>query len=193
MMQIGALPRPDASGLEHVVVVTMENRSFDHFLGWLPGADGWQAGLRYPDRAGVLQPTHALAPDFQGCGHANPDHSYGGGRVAYDNGACDGWLRAGGNDPYAIGYYTAPDLPFLGQAAQRWTVCDRYFAAIMAETYPNRLYLHAAQTDRLDDALTLTALPTIWDRLDAAGLDGRYYFSDVPFLLEFRLQAGSEM
>ncbi len=183
MMQSAALPSPGASGLEHVVVVTMENRSFDHFLGWLPGADGRQAGLGYPDRAGVLQPTHALAPDFQGCGHSNPDHSYVGGRVSYDNGACDGWLRAGGNDTYAIGYYAAPDLPFLGQAAPRWTVCDRYFAAIMAETYPNRLYLHAAQTDRLDDAPALTSLPTIWDRLDAAGLDGRYYFSDVPFLL----------
>ena len=39
------LPRPGRSGIEHVVVVMMENRSFDHLLGWLPGADGRQAGL----------------------------------------------------------------------------------------------------------------------------------------------------
>jgi len=32
-----ALPAPGSSGVEHVVVVMMENRSFDHFLGWLPG------------------------------------------------------------------------------------------------------------------------------------------------------------
>jgi phospholipase C len=38
-----ALPPPAASGIDHVVVVMMENRSFDHFLGWLPGADGRQA------------------------------------------------------------------------------------------------------------------------------------------------------
>ena len=182
-MSIDGLPAPEMSGLDHVVVVTMENRSFDHMLGWLRGADGRQAGLAYPDRAGVARPTAPLAPDFQGCGHPNPDHSYTGSRMTYNGGACDGWLRAGANDAYALGYYTAPDLAFLGQAAPRWTVCDRYFAAIMAETYPNRLYLHAAQTDRLDDSLTLTGLPTIWDRLDAAGLDGRYYFSDLPFLL----------
>src|SRR5262245_54915989 len=41
-------------GIEHVVLVMMENRSFDHFLGWLPGADGRQMGLSYPDRAGVF-------------------------------------------------------------------------------------------------------------------------------------------
>ncbi len=34
------LPKPAASGIDHIVVVMMENRSFDHFLGWLPGADG---------------------------------------------------------------------------------------------------------------------------------------------------------
>jgi phospholipase C len=177
-----ALPDPAASGIEHVVVVTMENRSFDHFVGWLPGADGRQAGLVYRDRAGTPHPTRPLAPDFQGCGHPGPDHSYAGGRVAYADGACDGWLRAGANDPYAIGYYTGADLAFLGPAARAWTVCDRYFAAIMAETYPNRLYQHAAQTDRLGDSLVPTGLPTIWDRLAARGLAGRYYFSDVPFL-----------
>src|SRR2546423_518317 len=41
------LPDPAASGIEHVIVFMMENRSFDHFLGWLPGADGKQAGLSY--------------------------------------------------------------------------------------------------------------------------------------------------
>ena len=43
--QTGALPSPEHSGITHIVVVMMENRSFDHFLGWLPGADGQQAGL----------------------------------------------------------------------------------------------------------------------------------------------------
>ena len=40
-----ALPAPDASGIDHIIVVMMENRSFDHFLGWMPGADGKQGGL----------------------------------------------------------------------------------------------------------------------------------------------------
>ncbi len=63
---------PISCGIEHIIVVMMENRSFDHFLGWLPGTDGRQAGLSYLDAAGVSHPTHALAPDFQGCGHQDP-------------------------------------------------------------------------------------------------------------------------
>src|SRR5436309_7793016 len=170
------------TGIDHVVVVMMENRSFDHLLGWLPGADGRQAGLVYTDSQGASFPTYPLAPDYQGCGHPDPDHSYEGGRVEYDGGLCDGWLRAGSNDIYSIGYYTQADLPFLGAAAPDWTVCNRYFAPIMAPTYPNRIYQHAAVTDRLDDSLSLSTLPTIWDRLAAAGLNGRYYFSDIPFI-----------
>ncbi len=173
---------PSASGIEHVVVVMMENRSFDHLLGWLDGADGRQAGLQYPDRNGVLQKTRPLAPDFQGCGHPGPDHSYQGGRVEYDGGACDGWLRAGSNDSYAIGYYKNRDLAFLGRAAPQWTAMDRYFAAIMAETFPNRIYQHAAQTDRLTNTYDISVLPTIWDRLADKQIEGRYYYSDVPFL-----------
>ncbi|MDQ3811725.1 MAG: alkaline phosphatase family protein [Chloroflexota bacterium] len=179
---IGLLIDPNTSGIEHVVVVMMENRSFDHFLGWVSGADGRQDGLTYYDRAGVPHSTYALAPDFQGCGHPDPDHSYQGGRVEFNGGACDGWLRAGNNDDYAIGYYTGQDLAFFGQAVPHWTTFDRYFSAIMAETYPNRIYQHAAQTDRLTNTMTLCRLPTIWDRLAEKGLSGRYYYSDAPFL-----------
>jgi phospholipase C len=176
------LPPADMSSIKHVVVVMMENRSFDHFLGWVPGADGRQAGLTYYDASGAPHSTHRLAPDYQGCGHPDPDHSYVGGRVEFDNGACDGWLRAASNDEYAIGYYTQDDLAFLGRAVPQWTTFSRYFAAILAETYPNRIYQHAAQTDRISNTTALCALPTIWDRLAAAGRSGRYYFSDVPFL-----------
>jgi phospholipase C len=176
------LPKPNKSGIEHIVVVMMENRSFDHFLGWLPGADGKQAGLAYIDANGVAASTYPLAPDYQGCGHPGPDHSYDGGRVEFDNGNCDGWLRAGSNDIYAIGYYTQTDLPFLASAATAWTSFDRYFAAILAPTYPNRIYMHSAQMDRLDDSLLpFSTLPTIWDRLADHSLPAKYYYSDFPF------------
>ena len=178
-----SLPPPDAAGFEHVVVVMMENRSFDHFFGWLPGANGQQAGLSYADSAGNSHPTHYLPPDYQGCGFNDPGHSYTQGRVQYDNGKCDGFLFDGsGNDVYAIGYYGQSDLPFLGSAGPAFTVLDNYFCGIMAETYPNRFHMHAAQTDRLTNTSTTSTLPTIWDRLQAKGLSGRYYFNDLPFL-----------
>ena len=176
------LPAPGSSGIDHVVVVMMENRSFDHMLGWVPRADARQAGFVYFDREGVPHETYPLAPDYQGCGHPDPDHSYEGGRIEFNGGACDGWLRAGQNDAYAIGYYKAKDLSFFGKVAADWTVCDRYFSAIMAGTFPNRFYQHAAQTDRLSNTFELSVLPTIWDRLEERGLTGRYYFSDAPFV-----------
>jgi phospholipase C len=180
--QDAVLPLPEFSGIEHIVVLMMENRSFDHMLGWVDGANGRQRGLKYADADGILHKTYPLAPDYQGCGHPDPDHSYEGGRIEYNGGACDGWLRAGDNDEYAIGFYTKKDLPFYGGAAPQWTVCDHYFSAIMAGTFANRVYQHAAQTDRLRNTFELSTLPTIWDRLAEAGLEGRYYFSDLPFL-----------
>ena len=180
--QSTGLPSPAASGIDHVIVVMMENRSYDHFLGWVPGSDGRQAGLTYFDDAGVAHDTYRLAPDFQGCGHPDPDHSFEGGRIQYNLGQCDGWLRSGESDEYAIGYYNGKDLPFFERAVTDWTTCDRYFSPIMAATFPNRFYMHAAQTDRLDNSFGMSTLPTIWDRLADAGLEGRYYFSDVPFL-----------
>jgi phospholipase C len=179
------IPAPDASGIEHIVVVMMENRSFDHFLGWLPGADGRQAGLTFTDQAGAPHSTHYLGTEYNGCSHPDPDHSYEGGRVQYDGGAMDGWLRKGsGDDDFALGYYRAADRPFMSNLALNYTSCDRYFCSILAETYPNRFYMHAAQTDRLHNngIATTTLYPTIWDRLQAKGVSHRYYFSDIPFL-----------
>jgi phospholipase C len=175
-----ALPDPKSSGLEHIVFVCMENRSFDHYLGWLPGADGKQAGLSYKDDKGIAHPTHHLTT-FQGCDFADPDHSYAGGRVQFANGRVDGF-RKGDNDDFALGYYTADDLPFYSQLVKEATVHDRWFASILGPTYPNRFYTHAAATDRLTNHLRFSAMPTIWDSLARAGVPATYYYSDLPFL-----------
>jgi phospholipase C len=135
------------------------------------------------DKMGMSFPTHRLGPDdYQGCGHPDPAHDYQSGRDEYNGGKCDGWLVAGENDDYAIGYYTNEDLAFLGGAAPAWTTCDQYFSAIMASTYPNRIYQHAAQTDRLDNSLAISTLPTIWDRLAEHSISRKYYFSDLPLI-----------
>jgi phospholipase C len=180
--QFAALPEPASSGIDHVVVVTMENRSFDHFLGWLPNAEGKQAELSFMDASGVAHPAHSLSGDYTGCPHPDPDHSYSGARVEYDGGKMDGFLRAGSNDVFSIGYYGERDIPFLANLARSYTSCDHYFVSILGPTFPNRLFLHAAQTDRIDDSINLTSLPTIWDRLAAAGVSATYYYSNIPFV-----------
>jgi len=59
---------------------------------------------------------------------------------------------------------------------------DRYHPSILSETFPNRIYQHAGQTDRISNTFFPSTLPTIWDRLAQKGLRGRYYYSDLPFL-----------
>ncbi len=112
----------------------------------------------------------------------NSGIEHNGARVEYDSGLMDGFLRAGSNDVYSIGYYGEGDIPFYGGLARNYTACDRYFAAILGPTFPNRLFLHAAQTDRLGDTVNFTSVPTIWDRLADAGISANYYYSNVPFL-----------
>jgi phospholipase C len=174
------LPDPAASGLDHIVVVCMENRSYDHYLGWLKGGDGRQAGLRYRDDHGQVHLTHHLL-DRSGCGFNDPDHSFTGGRTQFANGRLDGF-RKGDNDDFALGYYTEADLPFYGPLLKHASTYDRYFCSILGPTYPNRFYTHAAATDRISNTSTISTLPTIWDRLADKGVPARYYFSDVPFL-----------
>jgi phospholipase C len=201
---------PGAGGISHVVVLMLENRSFDHLLGWLPGADGNQA-RNFPAPDGNLYPNYPLAPDFQGCGYSDPDHSWEGWLVEHNHGGLDGFLlrpTAAPGTPgvtvapvntFPVGYYTnlnpdgtakqSPDIPVLGALAQNYTVLDRYFASFAGETYPNRFYQHAGRTDRDHNSTTISTLPTIWDQLAAVPSvtdpnqpTGAYFFKDIPFL-----------
>src|SRR5215475_652003 len=72
----------------------------------------------------------------------DPDHSWEGGRIQYDNGAMDGWLRAN-SDLFSIGYYERADRPFFNELATRYTTLDHCFCSILAETFPNRFFMHA--------------------------------------------------
>ena len=195
-------------GIEHVVVLMMENRSFDHFLGWLPDAKG-RTGRVYLSADGNFYPNYPLAPDFQGCGYSDPDHSWEGWLVEFNFGKMDGFLRrptplglshgvkAAKANTFPVGFYTnlnrdgtpkkVPDLPVLGALAQNYTTLDHYFCSFAGETQPNRMYQHAGQTDRDHNLLTLSKLPTIWDQLspipNTKGIPtGGYFFSNLPFL-----------
>ena len=182
------LPRPRNMPVDTIVVLMMENRSFDHYLGWLPDADGRQAGLSYVNRDGERLQTRRFAPDFQGCEHPDPDHSWDGGREQVAGGRMDGFLRSGGNDEFALSYYIKSDLPFISHAAEASTAYDRFFCSLLGPTFPNREYMHAAQSYGVKD----NSLPnevghpsgfpdtTIFAALSAKGISNRYFFNDLP-------------
>jgi phospholipase C len=183
------LPAPKDMPIHTVVVLMMENRSFDHYFGWRPDADGKNTGLSYPDANNHPVATHHLNQEFQGCAFRDPDHSWDGGRFQYDNGQMDGFVKGNasgtGSDSYAAGYYLKRDLPFIPYAARAFTLFDRWFCSIMDSTYPNRHYQWGAQ----DGGTKGNQLPsgggymweTIFDRAISRGLTARYYYSDLPF------------
>src|SRR4051794_23818878 len=181
------LPSARNLPIDTFVVLMMENRSFDHYLGWMPNADGIQAGLSYTDRSGKTWQTRRLAPDWQGCGHPDPDHSWDGGRGQLNGGACDGFLKTG-NDEFAISYYKEGDLGFIQDAAKAFTTFDHFHCSLMAATLPNREYIPPAtsygekdntpppQTDNYKTGFPDT---TIFASLAAKGISNRYFYTDI--------------
>ncbi len=186
------LPSPGDMPLDTIVVLMMENRSFDHYFGWHPEADAQNAGLSYPDAEGNLIPTHRLPPDYQGCGHPDPDHGWDGGRWQWNGGRNDRFATGNeegtGSDEFAIGYYEREDLGFLPAAAEAYTLYDRWFTSIMSSTFPNRHYQMSAQAGGFKSN-TFPPQPghedgysweTIFDRAQANGVDVAYYVADLP-------------
>jgi phospholipase C len=185
-------PTPSNMPVDTFVVLMQENRSFDHYFGWHPGADARNAGLSYPDDQGGQHPTHSLAPDFQGCAFEDPNHEWDGARLEYNGGRLDGFFKA--SDEFAIGYYNKGDLPFIPAVADAFTLYDRYFCSLLGPTWPNRQYMHSATSGGIKEnaspADVIAAQPngglyhqqTIWDLMMAAGHSVTYYYSDLPFI-----------
>jgi phospholipase C len=193
--------------IDTIVVVMMENRSFDHYLGWLASDEAYleEGRSRYGRAFRVRADTsrHYRAPDgtkvetyhlasrpgevnpYRGCDHPDPGHGWNAGRAQRDG----GFLAEGsGNDEFALGWFGAGDLPFYTALSRRFTVFDRYHCSLLGPTFPNREYLHSGQSGGIkDNSLPFDAgypngftWPTIWDRLRAAGVPARYYYVDLP-------------
>lgn len=185
-----SLPAPADAPFDTVVVLMMENRSFDHVLGWLPGANGRQEGLTYVDKDGTPHATWPLGPDFQGCAYEDPDHTWPGIAVQYADGRCDGFLQtAKVGDRFPIGYYREDELPILSALAKGYTTFDNYFCSMMGPTWENRLF-QITGTTQLDEGWCdfpkegerrPVVIPTaIFDRVREAGLTASYYYHESP-------------
>jgi phospholipase C len=190
--------------VDTVIVLTMENRSFDHYFGHLATDQAYlDAGRRaygkefavngtidihFRDVAGAKVPTTHIRElgdepnPFRGCLHNDPGHGWGASRKQRDN----GFLGPGtGNDRFAIGYYLGEDIPVQSSLARRFTVMDRHHAALLGPTWPNRQYLYSAQAEGYKTSpkpldVGAYSAPTIFDRLNTAGVPVAEYFINVP-------------
>jgi phospholipase C len=182
------LPSPRNVPIDHFVVLMMENRSFDHYFGWVAEADGIQ-NQSFTDPTGQSVPTRHFSTlgsggmEYKGCGHPDPGHGWDSGRAQL----LGGFLADGsGNDEFALTYFNSGELGFIHDAARTYTLYDRFFCSLLASTWPNRYYKWSAQSGGLTNndppAGTLgNQWETIFDRGLARGLSARYYASDLPF------------
>jgi phospholipase C len=140
-----------------LVVVMMENRSFDHLLGWVGTDAAYLAAGRQRygtdftidgnksqtdrDVQGQEVATHWLpgtpGEQYQGCGENIPGHGWNAGPVQMNHGFL---AQGGGNGPFALGYYEASDMLFTEQLVRRFTTSDRWFSSLLGPTFPNRQF-----------------------------------------------------
>lgn len=157
---------PGLDALKHVVVVMMENRSFDHMLGSLkavnPAIDGLTGAETNPDNAvppnavpvlpkaayqAQLQPDpdhHFAAVDLQIFG-SNPQRDANGNRVASMQGFVKSYLNQQNNGAHGeniMYYFPQAMLPVLTTLATEFAVFNRWFASIPGPTICNRAFAH---------------------------------------------------
>ncbi|MGH2728105.1 MAG: alkaline phosphatase family protein, partial [Actinomycetota bacterium] len=196
-----------------IVVGMMENRSFDHYFGWLNAELGDPAVSTFGNPTSLAEPPEGCSPvdplavddatsvpTFhleQHCQVPDPDHGWDGGRVELNHGAMNGFVERSGK--VAMGYFNEDDIPFLSWLVRNYSTFSNYHCSVLGPTFPNRLYLHSAQGGGYRDnaiptpdfSKPLDIFPlghrwtTIWDRLNEAHVDWAFYGSDVPTIALF--------
>jgi phospholipase C len=175
--------------IEHIVVLMMENHSYDSYLGALRGCgDGFRFGRdgkpldANPDGNGNLVRAFHMPSTCQL--HALPGQDWNRSHVSWNGGRNDGFVKA--STAVAMGYWDEQDLPFYYGLARTFPLSDRWFGSVLAQTYPNRRFLMAGTAAGIvsttADALNAPPPPngTIFDRFQSRGISWRNYFTDLP-------------
>ena len=184
----------------HVVILTQENRSFDHYFGAMRGVRGY--GDRFaipapplpgaPNRTVLVQPNEhpgaspeLIAPfrldtsaDFRLYRPPGTPHGFVDSQAAWDNGRMGAWPRAKHN--HAMAHFTREDLPFQYSLAEAFTLCDAYHCAMHLCTNPNRLFIWTGTHDPVARGHG-PAIDNSYDSLDADPLHhGGYLWTTYP-------------
>ena len=166
--------------LKHIVVYTLENRSFDQVLGRLPEVVGLEPGLGLPTSAGrIIDPFPMSWYSPAQC--ANPAHGWSETHQSWDNGAMDGFVKV--NGPDVMGYFPPDRFPSFIRAVQEGIILDHYFCSVLGPTLPNHLYQIAGTSAGLKNDPPIFGsnqfhMPTVFDQLSDRGISWRYYIRD---------------
>jgi len=198
--------------LKHIVVLMMENRSFDHMLGFaqtpqwpIDGLKGTESNTDSAGGIATVSNDSGFAGDFTpDPGHAGFDvlaQLYGDPTTAVSkdpvmNGFVRSYEGKTGNpkDAHRIMKCFSPKtLPVLTTLAQQFCVCDRWFSSVPGPTFPNRAFMHAATSiGRVDMSIDWRNLTTtIYERLAENKLDSVIYYNDSTMASTFNGLSGN--
>jgi phospholipase C len=210
----GDRPRPDLPAgtdllpqIRHIVVLMMENHSYDNYFGRLAGRgeglplgpDGVPVAVNFLPN-GQAFPAHPFASTIQVAN--NPTQTWHASHLQYAGGACDGFASSvaatvPGADPgVPMGYWTERDLPFYYGLARTFPLADHWFCSCLGPTLPNRRFLISGTAHGLIDDLPwdLVDYPeagTIFDTLTDHGISWVNYHNVSPVrILLTRLLGG---
>jgi phospholipase C len=183
--------------IKHIVMVMMENHSFDNMLGMVPhriaGRNGKVDGLKLRkgkaanfnrDAKGKKVIANHAATPCQDDGV--PTQSWDASHESWNFGYNNGFVKASG--PVAMWFWDQRDIPFTYSLAKHFPMGDRYFCSVLAQTYPNRRFFFAGTasgTIATDDSTFTTpaANGTIWDRLNSHNISWGVYYQNLPSYL----------
>ncbi|MBM4257614.1 MAG: hypothetical protein FJ147_17195 [Deltaproteobacteria bacterium] len=194
------------ANIDHVVVLMMENRSFDHMLGYLSKEGGRSDidGLRGGEKNSYngRDFTSFLLPDAKF--DKSPPHNHEPIMLQIGEGRMDGFVSAfaqryedEGEDPARImGYHNKDRVPVYDALATHFLVCQRWFAAHPGPTFPNRFYTLTGRLNRdplgtfeVNNPGGATFKPvqtkTLFDHLTEHGVSWRYFEHRYCFLRLF--------
>ena len=195
--------------IDHIVVLMLENRSFDSMLGKLyPKSatfDGLDGTEQNPDSSGVpVQVWSSTGTDESTMRIPDPDPGelwtdintqlFGMPNVGSPAPipTMDGFVKNYVNQPTNAGqtfdpknvmhYFTPKQVPVISRLARQFAVCDRWFASAPCQTWPNRWFVHAATADghENNNPIHLPDVETVFNRFEQARIgDWKIYFHDI--------------
>ena len=157
--------------VEHIVVLMLENRSFDHMLGYLSleggrdDVDGLRAefanehdGRRYPVHHLDSTAIRGRPRPLRSCGRSAA-RWWQDGRLCVElrRRRLDDLGLESADPGRVMGYYNADDVPVYDHLAREFAICDRWFSSVPGATWPNRLYAICGRAAGSRDDLPLAS------------------------------------
>jgi phospholipase C len=172
--------------IQHFIYLMQGDRTFDNYFGTYPGADGIPKDACQPLAvdsvgSGCVKPfpLHGKTPPLLDSGKTIIDAQLHGGKL---DGFVAAYAAQGRDGTSAMGYYDNQDLQYYWNVADKYVLFDKFFAAAPYGYRTNRSYwVSGAPQPGGTDKVAAGGYgdqPTIFDRLEAAGVSWKFYVQD---------------